>query len=50
MVAQFQLRLCADIPLHLLLNSACIGDFADALIRTLNDGPGDACAPRPLAA
>ncbi|ABC36200.1 phosphopantetheine-binding protein [Burkholderia thailandensis] len=49
-VAQLQHRLCADIAPHLLLNSACIGDFADTLIRALNDGLGDASAPRPLTA
>lgn len=49
-VAQLQRRLCADIAPHLLLNSACIGDFADTLARTLNGAPGDACAPPPRPA
>lgn len=49
-VAQLQHRLCADIAPHLLLNSACIGDFADTLARTLNGAPGDACAPPPRPA
>lgn len=49
-VAQLQHRLCADIAPHLLLNSACIGDFADTLARTLNGAPGDACVPPPRPA